>query len=495
MSSRALAGADLAIGAPVAHLELDGVWAVDPAAGREGTADLVVEEGVLADLEWHESSGARRGRGRATSDGQRHGLVVAPGFVDLHAHFREPGFEDAETIVTGQAAAAHGGFTTVCLMPNTEPPIDEAPTLRTVLARAAESGIPVRVLAWGAATRRREGKGMAELGDLAEAGAIGYSDDGAPIPVGLLRNVLAYAGMLGRVVADHAEDRELTSGAEANEGLIGTILGLKGWPRSAEESVIARDIAILVDVLGSDSSAARLHLTHVSTAGGIDLVRRAKAAGLPVTCDVTPHHLALTDEWLAGARRWSWQAWQDGPDRDGSGAPTANPWAGDALAGPPYDPALKVNPPLRTPSDAIALLAGLRDGTVDAIATDHAPHTLVDKEVEFGLAANGISGIETALGIVLVAVEAGKVSLLRAVEALTVGPARVLGPAGVPAPALEVGRLADLVLFDPADGWLVSESALSSRGKNSPLLGRSLPGRVLLTVGAGRLAYRDPDLA
>jgi dihydroorotase len=459
----------LELGAKVAHLELDGVWAVDPTEGREGKADVVVEDGVVASVEWE--SRAR---------GSRDGLVVAPGFIDLHAHFREPGFEDAETIATGQGAAAHGGFTTVCVMPNTDPPIDEAPTLRTVLARAAESGSPVRVLAWGAATRRREGKGLSDLGELAGAGAIGFSDDGSPIPGGLLRNVLAYAGMLGRLVAQHAEDRELTAGAEANEGLVGTILGLKEWPVAAEESVAARDIAVLADVLASDTSSARLHLTHVSTARGVELVRSAKAAGLPVTCDVTPHHVALTDEWLAGARRWSWQS-------DG-----ANPWADGAIVGSPYDPALRVNPPLRSVGDARGLLAGLLDGTVDAIATDHAPHTLVDKEVEFGLAANGISGIETALGLVLEAVAAGELTLLRAVEALTLGPARVLGH---PAPTLEVGRPADLVLFDPDDDWLVSEASLRSLGKNSPLLGRTLPGRVLATLAAGRLAYVDPELS
>lgn len=478
MSSRGLRSGELEVGAVVTHLELKGVWAVDPISGHEGPADVNVDNGLLAGLDWRERPTRSRAEGAAPR-----GIVVAPGFVDLHAHFREPGFEDAETIASGQAAAAHGGFTTVCLMPNTEPPLDEAPTLRAVLARAADGGSPVRILAWAAATRRREGKGLAELGELAGAGAIGYSDDGSPIPSGLLRNALAYAGMLGRIVADHPEDRDLTAGSEANEGLVGTILGLKGWPRAAEESAIARDIAIVADVLAADSPAARLHLTHVSTTGGIELVRQAKAAGLPVTCDVTPHHLALTDEWLAGARRWSWQAGD------------ANPWSDGAIAGSPYDTSLKVNPPLRSPGDARALLAGLRDGTVDAVATDHAPHTLVDKEVEFGLAANGISGIETALGIVLEAVAAGELSLVRAIKALTVGPGRVLGEDGPTAPGLAVGRPADLVVFDPDDGWLVSESSLRSRGKNSPLLGRTLPGRVLATIAAGRLAYLDPDLA
>ena len=477
MSSSGLAGADLQVGARVEHLELEGVWAVDPATGREGTADLTVDGGVIVELRWH----AGRSRGRT-------GLVVAPGFVDLHAHFREPGREDAETIATGQAAAAHGGFTTVCVMPNTEPPLDEASTLRAVLARSSQTGSPVGVLAWGAATRRREGTGLAELGALAEAGAVGYSDDGAPIPAGLLRSVLAYAGMLRRPVADHAEERELTSGAEANEGLVGTILGLKGWPSAAEEGAIARDIAILADVLAADSPDARLHVTHVSTAGGVELVRRAKTAGLPVTCDVTPHHLALTDEWLAGSRRWSWQ-----------GAAASNPWADGAISGAPYDRSLKVNPPLRSSADARALLAGLADGTVDAIATDHAPHAAVDKEVEFGLAANGISGIETALGVVLEAIAAGELALLRAMEALTTGPARVLGLGSADGaapgwPSLTVGQRADLVIFDPDDEWLVSESSLRSLGKNSPFLGRTLPGRVLATVAAGRLAHLDPEL-
>jgi dihydroorotase len=472
-SAASAALADLEVGARVAHLELDGVWAADPIAGREGPADLVVEDGVMTSLDWAEGEA-----------GRRQGLVLAPGFTDLHAHFREPGFEDAETVATGQAAAAHGGFTTVCAMPNTDPPLDEASTLGTVLTRATESGNPVRVLAWGAATRRREGKGLADLGDLAEAGAIGFCDDGAPIAPGLLRNVLAYAGMLGRLVADHAEDRDLTAGAEANEGLVATILGLKGWPRAAEESVIARDIAILADVLAADQGAARLHLTHVSTGGGIELIRRAKAAGLPVTCDVTPHHLALSDEWLAGARRWSWQAGG------------TNPWDADVRTATPYDTALKVNPPLRSPEDALALLAAVRDGTVDAIATDHAPHTLVDKEVEFGAAANGISGIETALGLLLEAVAADELGLLDAIRLLTVGPERVLagpdaGKGGRGSSALEVGRAADLVLFDPDDAWLVSESSLRSKGKNSPLLGRSLPGRVLATIAGGRLAYVD----
>ncbi len=244
---------------------------------------------------------------------------------------------------------------------------------------------------------------------------------------------------------------------------------------------MARDLAVLADVV-RDVPGARLHLTHVSTAGALDLIRRAKAAGLPVTCDVTPHHLALTDEWVAGARRWAWDA-------------SGDPWRDDAMRASPYDSSLRVNPPLRAPEDAAAVLAALADGTADAVATDHAPHTEVDKAVEFGAAANGISGIETALGLLLAAVDADRLPLARAIEALTTGPSRVLagrsrrnGSVG-----LVEGAPADLVVFDRSDSWLVTAEGLSSRGKNSPLLGRELPGRVLVTIAGGRLAYEAPD--
>jgi dihydroorotase len=292
--------------------------------------------------------------------------------------------------------------------------------------------------------------------------------------------------MLGRVVVDHAEDPDLTVGAEATEGLVATVLGLKGWPAAAEEAAVARDLAVLADVI-RDEPRARLHLTHLSTAGALDLVRRAKASGLPVTCDVTPHHLALTDEWIAGARRWAWEAL-------GTDGRARNPWVDGALVASPYQPSLRVNPPLRGPEDAAACLAALLDGTVDAVATDHAPHTLVDKEVEFGLAANGISGIETALGLLLALVEAGRLPLRRAIAALSAGPASVLAGAGWSGVrGLVEGIPADLVVFDRADAWTVTPVSLASRGKNSPLLGRELPGRVLLTVAGGRLAYEALD--
>jgi len=480
-AARGPEAAQMRIGEPVGLLEISRAWLVDPVAGREGAGEIVVRDGVLEAVTWL-AGAAAKGIGPD-------GVVVAPGFIDLHVHLREPGNEDAETVASGLAAAAHGGFTTVCAMANTTPPADEPGVFARVRGAAAASGSPVELLLHGAVTVGRAGERLAALGELADAGAVGFSDDGSPVksPV-ILRNALLYAGMLGIPLFEHAEDPVLTAGAEANEGYVGTVLGLKGWPAAAEVTAVERAIAVLGAVL-PDAPVAALHLTHVSTAGALDAVRRAKVAGLPVTCDVTPHHLALTDEWVAGARRWAWEA------VDGDGV-ARDPWADGALVAHPYATSCRVNPPLRAAEDAAAVLAALVDGTADAVATDHAPHTQVDKEAEFGLAANGISGLETALGVLLAAVGAGRLPLARAVEALTTGPARVLGGrAGGRGAArgLVEGAPADLVVFDAGAGWTVTAAALASRGTNTPLLGRELPGRVLLTVAGGRLAYRDAD--
>jgi dihydroorotase len=457
----------------VTDLDISGAWLVDPAAGREGPGEIVVRDGVLESVVWLE--------GEEAAAVDERGVVVAPGFIDLHAHFREPGNEDAETIATGQAAAAHGGFTTVCVMPNTQPALDEPSVLARVRAAAETSASPVRVLAYGAVTAGRGGETLAALGELADAGVVGFSDDGSPVASGaLLRNALAYAGALGLPIVDHPEDGSLTDGAEMNDGFVATVLGLRGWPAAAEEAAVARDLALLADVV-RDVPAARLHLTHLSTAGALELVRRAKAAGLPVTCDVTPHHLALSEDWIAGSRQWAWEA-------------VGDPWGDGAISAAPYVSSLRVNPPLRSPADAAACREALLDGIADAVATDHAPHTAVDKDVEFGLAANGISGIETALGVLLAAVDAGLLPLARAIEALTVGPARVLGAAwrDRPPPGLVEGGPADLVVFDRSETWTVDATGLASKGKNTPLLGRALSGPVLMTFAAGRLAYEAP---
>lgn len=475
---RGPAGA-LRLGAIVGRLEVGPAWLVDPASGRSGPGEIVVEDGRLRSVVWLS--------GEAASGVDPNGVVVAPGFIDLHAHFREPGNEDAETVATGQAAAAHGGFTTVCLMPNTEPPIDEPSVVARIGAAAAASGSPVRVLVYGTVSAGRAGEQLAAIGELAEAGVVGFSDDGAPIrSAALLRNALLYAGMVGLPVVDHVEEPTLCARAEAHEGLVATVLGLQGWPAAAEAAVVARDLAVLEAVV-ADEPRARLHLAHLSTREALELVGEAKARGLPVTCEVTPHHVGLSDEWLAGARRWAWEAVDD------DGRPR-NPWADGVLVARPYATACKVNPPLRSADHAVACLASLADGTADALATDHAPHTVVDKLVEFGLAANGMSGIETALGVLLAAVDAGRISLERAIAALTVGPAGLLGHRLGRSVGLVEGAPADLVVFDRGARWRVTEAVLRSKGRNSPLLGRELPGVVLATVAGGRLAYADPEL-
>lgn len=465
-------------GSPL-DLEISRAWLVDPAIGREGPGEIVVRGGVLEAVTWLDGAEAR--------GIEPDGVVVAPGLIDLHAHLREPGNEDAETVATGLAAAAHGGFTTICAMANTEPALDEPGVLARIRAAALASGSPVELLAHGAVTVGRAGEQLAALGELADAGVVGFSEDGLPTgSAPILRAALAYAGAFGLPIVEHAEDASLTAGAEANEGYVATVLGLRGWPVAAESVAVSRALALLEDVT-SDVPAARLHLTHVSTGVSLELIRRAKTRGLPVTCDVTPHHLALSDEWLAGSRRWAWDAVDDhGHARD--------PWVDGDLVAAPFASSLRVNPPLRCAEDSLACLAALVDGTADAVATDHAPHREVDKAVEFGAAATGISGLETALGVLLAAVDAGRLPLFRAIEALTTGPAAVIGGRMRRASAgLVEGAPADLVVFDRSESWTVTPESLSSRGKNTPLLGIKLRGRILLTIADGRLAYEAPD--
>lgn len=465
------------VGEPCRHLLVEDALLLDPASGRHGLGTIVVEDGRVAEITWV----PQRRSGKEPS------VVVMPGLVDLHAHLREPGGEDAETIRSGLAAAAAGGFTTVCAMPNTTPPIDNAAAIRDVLARRRASGSPVRLLAYGTATAGRSGERLAPMFELAAAGAVGFSDDGAPIDdAALFRHALAYAGGVGRSLVEHPELRGLTRGAEAHEGLAATILGLAGWPVAAEEAAVARALTLLDETTrhAPPGATPRLHLTHVSTADALVLIRLAKAAGLPVTCDVTPHHLALHDGWVGGDRRFAWEA-------------VAAPWAGESAMAGPFDTSTRVNPPLRSPDHALALWAGLIDGTVDAIATDHAPHPETAKRVEFGDAAPGIAGLETALPLVLAGVAAGLADIATVVRALTSGPARALGltASGVPEPGLTVGARADLVVVDRSAPWTVRAAALHSRGRNTPLEGQRLDARVLATVADGRFAYLDDTWA
>lgn len=430
---------------------------VDPASDMDVVGDVVIENGRIA---------AVGPGGVAASPAQAFdasGLVVTPGFVDLHAHLRDPGYEYKETIETGTRAAARGGFTTVCAMPNTNPPADSRATIEYVVRTAAATGV-VRVLPVGCVTKGRAGKELAELADLAEAGAVAFSDDGDCVADGgVMRRALQYASALGLAVIQHAEDPALSRRAPMHEGWVATRLGLPGQPAAAEQAIVARDIAIAEELAGA-GFPVRLHVAHVSAKGAVEAILTAKARGVPVTAEVTPHHLTLTHEAVA---------WLDG---DG------------ALA---YDTNAKVNPPLRTRDDVRACVAALEAGGIDAIATDHAPHASIEKDCEFDHAAFGVSGLETALGLALALYHERRLDLRTIVAALTVGPARALGlDRFVPGiGTLRPGAPGDVAIFDPDEEWVVDPAALASKGKNTPLAGRTLRGRVVATVYGGRLVY------
>lgn len=396
---------------------------------------------------------------------EREGLLVVPGFVDLHAHLREPGFEESETVATGARAALRGGFTTICAMPNTEPAIDSPGLVAELSAKGAHAG-GARVLPIAAITRGRAGKELADLVELARAGAVAFSDDGSPVADGhLFRSALEYARAAGRVVIEHAQDITLSGRGVMHEGTVSAALGLPGIPAAAEEAAVARDLSL------ARLTGARLHLTHLSTRGAVSLVRAAKAAGVAVTADVTPHHLALTDEWVGGSRRFAWE------DVERSDETLAH--GGRQGAASPYDPNTKVNPPLRTRDDVAACWEGLADGTIDAIATDHAPHASVRKDVEYQEAAFGISGLETALPLLLAGVGAGLAPLDAVVRALTEAPRRILG---LPEPG-------DWIAIDREAVWAPDATSLVSKGRNTPLLGRALRGRVVLVVMGGEVRH------
>ena len=376
------------------------------------------------------------------------GLLVVPGLVDIHCHLREPGYEHKEDIASGTAAAAAGGFTSVCCMANTDPVNDNAAVTEFIKSRAAERG-SAHVYPIAAVTKGLEGEELTEMGELAEAGAVALSDDGRSVKSAQrMRLALRYAGRFGLTIISHPEDDELTNGGVMNEGYWSTALGLPGVTRAAEETIIARDCML------AGLENARLHVAHVSTAGGAELVREAKRRGWPVTCETAPHYLYATDEWL-----------QD------------------------YDTNARVNPPLRTEADRLALIEALKDGTIDCIATDHAPHHADDKNVEFALASSGISGFETALAVCWTAlVMPGHMTPEQVLDKLSRAPARVLG---LDAGTIEVGKRADVTLIDPRAEWTVDPGKFRSRGKNTPFAGRTLTGAVRCTFLEGRPVYGD----
>jgi dihydroorotase len=390
------------------------------------------------------------------------GYLVTPGFIDLHAHLREPGFEDSETIASGARAALRGGFTTICAMPNTEPAIDSPGLVTEVITRGGAAAA-ARVLPIATITRGRAGRELSDLIELAAAGAVAFSDDGSPVDdAQLFRHALEYARTKDLLVIEHAQDLAMSGKGVMHEGVVSARLGLPGIPSAAEETAITRDIAI------AEMTGARLHLTHVSTRGAIASIRNAKSRGVRITCDVTPHHLSMTEDWVGGAREFAWE-------REGRGRDEKPP-----VLATPYDSSTKVNPPLRGLSDVRALWEGLADGTVDAIATDHAPHASVRKDVEFDQAAFGISGLETALSLVLGGVNAGWGDRDTVIRALTTGPAGILG---IPV------RDDDWIAIDPDVEWTATADALVSMGKNTPLMGRKLRGRVVYAVVGGEARY------
>lgn len=413
---------------------------IDPSQGLDGVAEVIIEDGLIAAV-----GSELEAPGDAESI-DASGLVVAPGLIDLHAHFREPGGEHKESIATGARAAVAGGFTTVWTMPNTDPPIDDPAAVGFVVA-AGEAAGGARVMPIGAATIGQQGKRMTEIGQLVAAGAVAVSDDGFPVRnSGLMRRLLEYTQTFGIAVMQHEEDVELAAGGVMNEGFVATALGLRGMPNCAESAMVARDVML------AELTGGHLHVCHVSTRETVEQLRLARDKGLSVTSEVTPHHLILTEELVRG-----------------------------------YNTEAKVNPPLRTQADVEAVRQALVDGVIDVIATDHAPHHYEEKEREFDDAPFGINGLETAFGLSMKAlVEPGFLSLAELIDRMSCAPARIMG---LETGCLRPGAPADIVILAPEEIWTVEPERFASRSRNTPIAGWSLPGRVRRTLVGGTTCY------
>jgi len=412
---------------------------VDPSQGIDRIDDVLVRDGLVVAIGPAESGTDE------TIDAT--GLIVAPGLVDMHVHLREPGREEDETIETGTRAALAGGFTSVACIPNTEPPIDTQATVEFIHQKAMRADT-CNVFVVGCVSRNREGKELADIGQLVEAGAVAFSDDGAPVyDAELMRRALEYCGMFDKPILAHEEVLELSRGGVMNEGLVSLMLGLAGMPAAAEDVMIGRDTVL------AESTGGRLHVMHVSTAGGVGLVRMAKARGVRVTAEACPHHFTLTDETLRG-----------------------------------FDSNYKMSPPLRTAADVEAIIAGIVDGTIDCIATDHAPHSPEKKMLELDRAPFGIIGLETAVGLsVTRLVATGRISWPRLIEAMSTLPSRILG---INRGTLRPGSVADITLIDPERSWQVDAKSFCSKSVNSPFDRWTLRGRAVATIVAGRVKYR-----
>ena len=418
---------------------------IDPDQGIDEIGSLLIREGKIV---W---------RGEIPPQADYHvlhaeGLIVCPGFIDFHCHLRQPGFEEKETIATGTQAAARGGFTTVCCMPNTSPPLDNSRIIDYVKSLATRESV-VRVLPIGCVTIGRKGEVLVPMADLATAGVVAYSDDGSPIRSSrLMHQALNHSRTLGLPVIDHCEDAALSEGGQVNEGVVSLELGLRGIPTAAEETMVHRNLTLAKQLAG-----CHLHIAHVSTGGSVELIRRAKKQGITVTAEVTPHHLTMTEAAALG-----------------------------------HNTSAKVSPPLRTERDNRALVQGLRENVIDIIATDHAPHAAADKDYSMTLAASGISVFETALGSLMGLVHDGQLPLDTLIARLTAAPARLINDQirGT----LKIGAPADITIFDPDKEWVVDTATFISKGRNTPLAGATLKGKTMATICDGELVYQDDSI-
>ncbi len=426
------------------RLLVKGGRVIDPVNELDEVMDVLIEEGIITKV----SIGIDSQEGEVID---ATGLIVCPGFIDMHVHLREPGFEYKEDIATGTRAAAVGGFTSVCCMPNTEPVVDSAPVVRFIREKAEKAGV-VNVFPIGTITKKQEGQELSEVADLLAAGCVAISDDGKPVKrASVMRNALEYTKMFGVPVLSHCEELDLSHEGQMHEGYYSTIYGLRGIPAAAEELMVARDIRL------AEITGGHIHLCHVSTQGSIELVRAAREKGINVSCEVTPHHLTLSDEIL-----------------------------GD------YDTDAKVNPPLRSTEHIQALIEAVQDGTIDCIATDHAPHHREAKDCEFQLAAMGISGLETAVAVIMDRlVNQGWLDIFDMVRLFTCGPADILG---LDRGTLEIGKPADLTIIDPEAIRTVEPEKFYSKGKNTPYKGQVLKGWPVITIVNGKLVAREGNI-
>ncbi len=421
---------------------IQGGTVIDP-GHVNGRADVLIQDGKIVEVGYPLKSAVAQNDSVTLLDAS--GWIVAPGLVDLHCHLREPGFEYKETIQTGSASAVAGGFTSICAMPNTQPVNDNAAITQFMLTKGKEAG-KARIFPIGAITKNSDGEELANIGELVAAGCVAISDDGRPVMNSLvMRRALEYAKAFGVPVVDHCEDLHLTDGGCMNEGAVSTELGMPGIPDASEEVMVARNLAL------ADLTGVCVHLAHLSTARSVELVRHAKAQGLPVSAEVCPHHFSITEEAVRG-----------------------------------YKANAKMNPPLRTDEDMQALRQGLVDGTIDVIATDHAPHALQEKQLEFDTAPFGIVGFETALPLTLQLVHDGTLSMEQALDKLTRAPAQLFH---LPVGSLTPGSLADVVIFDAQEEWVVDPEQFQSKSRNTPFGGMAVKGRVKMTLVDGRLVY------